>query len=194
MARILMVYATSEGQTKKISEFIKTQMANFGHNADIYNVDELSKALSIANYDAVIVGAAVRFNKYPTSIKNWIKAHAEELSRKPSAFFSVCMGIAHKDKNVHIELRKNISHFFYQTQWTPSNWTIFAGALAYSRYNWFLKFVMRQISKSGGLDTDTSKDYEYTDWNEVSRFARRFAESLPISPVCPVVQENQVLN
>jgi menaquinone-dependent protoporphyrinogen oxidase len=31
---------------------------------------------------------------------------------------------------------------------------------------------MRRISAKEGGDTDTSRDYEYTDWAAVDRFAR----------------------
>ena len=32
--------------------------------------------------------------------------------------------------------------------------------------------------KPGGLSTDTSRDYEYTDWEEVRRFAEDFLKRL----------------
>lgn len=30
--------------------------------------------------------------------------------------------------------------------------------------------MMKKIAKDAGKDTDTSKNYEYTDWNAVNRF------------------------
>jgi menaquinone-dependent protoporphyrinogen oxidase len=33
---------------------------------------------------------------------------------------------------------------------------------------------MRRIVAKAGGDTDTSRDYEYTDWNQVRGFARDF--------------------
>jgi menaquinone-dependent protoporphyrinogen oxidase len=33
--------------------------------------------------------------------------------------------------------------------------------------------MKRIVSKAGG-DTDTSRDYEYTDWTDVGEFAREF--------------------
>jgi menaquinone-dependent protoporphyrinogen oxidase len=47
-------------------------------------------------------------------------------------------------------------------------------ALRYTRYNSLVRLVMRQISKKEGGDTDTSRDYEYTDWGAVDRFAVEF--------------------
>jgi menaquinone-dependent protoporphyrinogen oxidase len=50
-----------------------------------------------------------------------------------------------------------------------------AGALPYSKYNFFIRFIMRRIAAQAGGDVDTSRDYEYTDWGAVDRFASQFA-------------------
>jgi menaquinone-dependent protoporphyrinogen oxidase len=53
----------------------------------------------------------------------------------------------------------------------------FAGALRYRSYNPFIRFMMRLIAGAAGGDIDTSRDYEYTDWLAVERFATEFARS-----------------
>jgi menaquinone-dependent protoporphyrinogen oxidase len=45
-----------------------------------------------------------------------------------------------------------------------------AGALAYSKYNFFIKLVMKAIARKAGGPTDTSRDYEFTDWPALDRF------------------------
>jgi menaquinone-dependent protoporphyrinogen oxidase len=50
-----------------------------------------------------------------------------------------------------------------------------AGAVPFTRYGWFKKWVMRRISAKAGGGTDTSRDYEYTDWNDVRAFVNGFA-------------------
>ena len=39
--------------------------------------------------------------------------------------------------------------------------------------------LLKRISRRAGGPTDTSRDYEMTDWNQVVRFAAEFAASLP---------------
>ena len=51
---------------------------------------------------------------------------------------------------------------------------MFGGALAYSRYGRFTRWIIRRIARSKNLGTDTSRDYEYTDWRAVDAFARHF--------------------
>lgn len=45
-----------------------------------------------------------------------------------------------------------------------------AGALPYSKLSFVMRFVIKQIVKRSGGDTDTSRDYEHTDWPELDRF------------------------
>jgi hypothetical protein len=53
-----------------------------------------------------------------------------------------------------------------------------AGALKYTRYGWLKRRVMRYIAGKAGGSTDTSRDHEYTDWEDL----RVFAESLATEP------------
>jgi menaquinone-dependent protoporphyrinogen oxidase len=47
--------------------------------------------------------------------------------------------------------------------------------------------MMRLIVGFAGGDTDTSRDYDYTDWRAVGRFAAEFAAGLePRVPVAPL--------
>ena len=57
------------------------------------------------------------------------------------------------------------------TGWRPERTLPVAGALAYSKYNFFIRFVMKRIARKAGAPTDTSRDYEFTDWPGLDRFA-----------------------
>ena len=65
-----------------------------------------------------------------------------------------------------------------ETGWHPRRVELVAGALPYTRYNFLVRFVMRRISRKEGGDTDTSRDYEYTDWGAVDRFAAEFVREV----------------
>jgi len=53
-----------------------------------------------------------------------------------------------------------------------------AGALQYSKYSIIVRFIMKRIARQAGAATDTSKDYEYTDWAALTRFIDEFAGEL----------------
>src|SRR5215212_510950 len=72
-----------------------------------------------------------------------------------------------------------VERFLEETGWHPDMVGIFAGALRYTQYGFIKRHLMKKISKDGGsADTDTSRDYEYTDWNDVRHFAEEFLEGL----------------
>jgi menaquinone-dependent protoporphyrinogen oxidase len=51
--------------------------------------------------------------------------------------------------------------------------------LLYTQYGFFKRWIMKKIARDkGSPDTDTSRDYVYTDWDSVRRFAEEFLESL----------------
>ena len=75
--------------------------------------------------------------------------------------------------------REYRERFLAATGWHPTIARSFAGGLAYTRYRPWIRWVMKRISRRTGLPTDTSRDYEFTDWQAVAQFARQFAFLLP---------------
>jgi menaquinone-dependent protoporphyrinogen oxidase len=73
-----------------------------------------------------------------------------------------------------------VDEFLARTGWKPGESTSFAGALRYRKYNPVIRLLMRLIVGMAGGETDTSRDYEYTDWQAVERFAVRFASRLEV--------------
>ena len=69
-----------------------------------------------------------------------------------------------------------MNRFFDETRWRPMVTKMVAGALLYTRYNWIVRQMMKRIVKKAGGDTDTSRDYEYTDWADVRQFAEQFGD------------------
>ena len=63
-----------------------------------------------------------------------------------------------------------IDVFIQDTGWRPAHVLPVAGALAYSQYNFIIRFVMKRIARKAGAPTDTSRDYEFTDWSTLDRF------------------------
>jgi len=173
MAQILIAYATKNGQTLKIADFIGNELMKMGHRVDFYNCEQKYDA-DPGQYHAVIVGGPVRFSSLPKPLEKWVRNHCAHLQARPTVFFSVCLGILQKEnERVQNEERQIVENFFAKTHWHPVDWTIFAGALKYSQYNWFLKRLMHWISKKAGRTTDMSIDYEYTHWADVQAFVQK---------------------
>ncbi len=172
--KILIVYATGEGQTRKIARFMEEVLQAENHSVVI--ADATEEPPSPENFDAVLVGSSIHIQKYHSSIKDYVMQNVDELNKKPSAFFSVSMAIASDIEEEHKEVEKIAQRFLDQTGWKPKEINHIAGALKYTQYDYFKRLIMRMIAKKEGGSTDTSKDHEYTDWDAVRSFVLDFAK------------------
>ncbi len=178
MSSLLIVFASTQSQTCKIAHRFCEILIEKGYSVDVFDAKEIPKIILPENYAAVIVGASIHVGGYQRQLKKWVKSHSQGFNSIPSAFFLVCLGVLQNDLKVKSELETIIEDFLNTSDWQPQLRAVFAGGLAYSKYNILLKWWMRRISKKSHGDTDTSRDYEYTDWNAVSRFANEFSKKI----------------
>lgn len=176
MNRVFITYGTSEGQSAKIANFIADVLREHGHDATVLDVKESGDSIP-EGYDGVIVGSSVHVGKHDKHVVDFVRKNQDALSRMPSAFFSVSLA-AHGDP---AEAEHYIQQFVDETAWRPGKLAQFEGALAYTQYGFIKRHLMKRIadSKPGSLGTDMSRDYVYTEWDGVKRFAEDFAAGLP---------------
>jgi menaquinone-dependent protoporphyrinogen oxidase len=180
MARILVLFSSYDGQTRRIAERIALGFTGAGHRATCCSIHESEGPARIDRYDAVVVGSAIRFGKHASALDRRLRGNAAALSSRPNAFFSVCLSIAGPRPRPDLVEKANAG-FFARAGWIPARVESFSGALPYRRYHPLVRLVMRFIVGQAGGDTDTSRDYEYTDWGAVDRFAADFAKRLASS-------------
>lgn len=177
MSRILILYGTSEGQTRKVANTIGDTMRASGLDVDVIEA-EGSIDPSPGQYAGVIVAASVHAGSYQKPVGEWLRAHGDQLAHMPTAFVSVCLSILSKNEEGRKEAAAIPQRFVEGLHWHPTTVKIVAGALLYTQYNFFVRWIMKRIVSSAGGDTDTSKDYEYTDWNDVRNFAADFGRRI----------------
>lgn len=178
MAKILVLYGTTEGHTAKIAERIAEVARDNGHDVEVREGSKLPAGFSAEGFDGVVVGASVHMGKHQPYITEFVKENLPLLQGIPSAFFSVSLTAAEQTEQSKAETQRIVTEFLNETGWQPDMVAKFAGALVYTQYNFFLRHLMRLIAKRAGGDTDTSVDHIYTDWEEVKRFTERFLERL----------------
>jgi len=179
--KILIVYGTTEGQTRKIAHFMEVILKDGGHDVTVADASETPP--SPASYDAVIIGASIHIHKYQAAVVHYINHNIDVLTKKPGAFFSVCLAIASDLEEEHKEARRITTDFLEHIGWKPLMVTQVAGALKYTQYDFFKRLIMKMIAKKEGRTTDTSRDYEYTDWNAVRQFVKEFVVRVNIHPI-----------
>jgi menaquinone-dependent protoporphyrinogen oxidase len=177
MRDVLVLYASNHGHTAKIANGIAGAVRDSGMVADVRDVHAASE-VSPADYDGVIVGASIHVGHHQREIVDWAKEHAITLTGMPSAFFSVCLAGADDSDEARAAARKYIDDFADETGWTPRETTTFAGALQYLEYDFLTRTLIRLMMRHQGRPTDTSRDFDFTDWDAVDRFGHRFAATI----------------
>jgi menaquinone-dependent protoporphyrinogen oxidase len=179
MSRILVAYASHFGQTQKIARRIADHLHARGHHVEL--ADALAGSGRMPppeDYDAVVIGSRIETGRHAPQIRSYLRAHRETLRELPTGFFSVSMAASSPGAGADPE--GYLGKLFAEVGWTPSRAVAFGGGLPYRSYGWFLRFVMKQISRHAGHPTDTSRDHELTDWNAVGQFADDIADLVPV--------------
>jgi len=180
MRSVLVVYGTGDGQTEKIARFIAHRLDMSGTPVVLVNAAGGSDP-DPADFGSVIVAASVHAGGYQRAVRKWVRRHALQLNTMRTAFVSVCLGVLEHNPAVDRDLARIMTAFFDRTRWHPATREIVAGALKYTQYNPLKRWVMRRIvRKTGSGDLDTTRDYEYTDWDGVAAFVSRFGTE-PVS-------------
>jgi menaquinone-dependent protoporphyrinogen oxidase len=175
MMRVLIPYGTTEGLTARISEYVAEVIRGHGHEADTVDLKGYVDP-EADDYDAVIIGASIHMGKHEDYVLDFVRKNRDALERLPSAFFSVSMA-AHDNME---EAGGYIEEFVRQTGWQRAKVGLFGGALLYTHYGFIKRHLMKKIARDkGNTDTDTSRDYIYTEWDGVKHFVEEFLETLP---------------
>jgi menaquinone-dependent protoporphyrinogen oxidase len=130
--------------------------------------------LSLGRFDAAIVAGSLHQGKHQVTLARFVRDHAAELSGMPTAFLSVSLTAVIEDPEHRAEAKKCMDGFYDDTGWRPTVETPVAGALLYTKYDFFKRFIMRMIAKKEGGDTDSTQDYEYTDWGKLRKIVGEF--------------------
>tara|TARA_B100000989_G_scaffold148149_1_gene110396 strand:- start:696 stop:1220 length:525 start_codon:yes stop_codon:yes gene_type:complete len=164
----LIIYSSTDGQTKKICEKILDHLKN-KISFDLVSVDN-ALGLNFENYEKIVIGASIRYGRYNSKIYKLINKNLNILENKQSSFFSVNVVARKKEKNTP-ETNPYIKKFYLYSRWKPKIVDVFAGKVDYPNYNFINKIVIKLIMYVTKGPTDTSQSYEFTDWNKVKQFA-----------------------
>jgi menaquinone-dependent protoporphyrinogen oxidase len=178
-----LFFATREGQTRRIADRIASDLRAEGVPVDVF---DLARPCPVtwAKYTSACLAASVHLGRHEASAVEFARQHRSNLERVSAAFVSVSLSEAGVEdqgrsdgdrRRSAADVQRMIDEFVKETGWRPARVFPVAGALAYTRYNILLRFVMKRIARRAGGPTDTTRDHELTDWVAVDGFAQGLA-------------------
>lgn len=172
MMKALILFSSREGQTRNIADYIANQLK--GRQAcEVVDIQD-STAVDWSKYDRVLIGASIHYGRFHPAVTRFIKQNLAQMKERTNGFFSVNL-TARKPEKRTPQTNGYTRKFLLQSPWKPDCCAVFAGALRYPHYGFFDRLMIRLIMQMTGGETDTRKEVEYTDWDQVSRFADEFA-------------------
>jgi len=160
--KILIAYGTAAGSTGEVAEAIAEEMGQLGAQVEVKPVEE---ARDIANYDAVIVGTAVRMFRILPKTKKFMKRNRKAIQKVPVAYFLVCLTMSDPTpENVQkatafAKPMKNIKE--------PVSLGLFGGCMDHDKLEGFFAKSMKGIPEQ-----------DHRDWEQIRQWAHEIYEKL----------------
>lgn len=169
--KLLLLYATSQGQTGRIMQHTAERLERAGHAVTLLQAG-IDRMPDIADFDACILAASMHAGQYQAALRHAVQAQAGTLSARPGLFLSVSLTAAGHDAQEHAELAQRVQAFLDETGWQGPQVAHVAGALRFSEYGFFEYWAMRWIARRrqqqdpafADLDVSGREDIEFTDW------------------------------
>ncbi|MEE3652252.1 MULTISPECIES: menaquinone-dependent protoporphyrinogen IX dehydrogenase [unclassified Brenneria] len=171
--KALILFSSKDGQTRAIASYIANSLKG-SLECDVISLLSTND-IDLNKYDRILIGASVRYGRFNPAVNKFIRQHLTYLQELPSAFFSVNL-TARKPEKRSLQTNAYTRKFLLNSPWQPDLCGVFAGALRYPRYWWFDRVMIQLIMHMTGGETDSSKEIEYTDWEQVTRFAHEFGQ------------------
>src|SRR6185369_3431973 len=171
--RAAVFFATREGQSERVAEHVASDLRSRGVDTDVVNVKHVQGEVDWRNYGAAFVVASVHLEHHEKEMVQFVRQSRHELERLHAAFLSLTLSQAGAEdaidstpsqrEQAHADALRMIEGFTRATGWRPERSLTVAGALAYSKYNFIVKWIMKLIAHKAGFDGPTTRDYEFTN-------------------------------
>jgi menaquinone-dependent protoporphyrinogen oxidase len=163
---ILIAYPTSEGQTEKVTAFMRERLLAGGHQVTTGRPG-VAEGPSLADADRVLVAASLHAGSRQSEAVDFAKRRAGELDRLQALILSVSLSAAGRDR---ADLEAHVARLERQTGWPPARVAHVTGAFRSSRFGWRTRPGQKWIAWRRGQSTDSSHGLALTGWAAVARF------------------------
>jgi menaquinone-dependent protoporphyrinogen oxidase len=174
MAKILVIYSSTDGHTKKICLRLQQIVEDQNHQVTLVSVSDVN-SIDLNSFDKIVIGASIRYGKHNRKIYEFIKQNQHVLDSKSNAFFSVNV-VARKPEKNKPETNPYLQKFLKQISWKPRELAVFAGKIEYQKYKFWDRFMIRLIMRMTQGPTDPKTNIEFTNWAHVESFGKTICD------------------
>lgn len=159
--KVSVIYATVEGQTGKIAEFVSEKISELGHEAVLVDAEETTQ-IDLRDSDAVILAAPVHQRRHPRRFEALLEAQKVDLKPKKTLLLSVSLSAAFPEGLE--EANDYVVEMKMRTGFEPDDELLVAGAVRVGEYDYFALQVVRYVVLRDRDYDIQHGTHEFTDW------------------------------
>ncbi|MBT8408287.1 MAG: protoporphyrinogen oxidase [Alphaproteobacteria bacterium] len=172
--KVLIVYATIEGQTAKIARFIREKAEHAGHAVELVDAGEQADPVSFDGADRVILAGSVHERRHPIAFEVFLTVNSAELKQLKTLLISVSLSAAFQDGLE--EAQEYVTELEMRTRFSPDVEALVAGAVKSSSYDYFASQVVQHVVLRDRDYTPSEGEHEFTDWGALSKTVSEFLQ------------------
>ncbi|MEV6562103.1 flavodoxin domain-containing protein [Nocardia sp. NPDC051756] len=169
--RIAIIYATAQGSTRDIAEFIGAELTECGATVEL---SDFEHAPELSRFDGIILGSAVHNRDFLPAATAFIRTHRAELRRSDVWMFSVGLGPALRGpigRRVGNTVPKKIAALCETV--SPWDYRPFAGHYERVGVSWQARTIYRLL---GG-----ARYGDLRNWHAIRTWSTMVAQSLGLA-------------
>ena len=164
--KLVIIFETGEGQTRKIAEFIADLVRKADHDVTLVDTSEKTADLSLDTADKVILAAPVHERRHPKAFEVAVGAARQTLTELPTLMVSVSLKAAFPDGLE--EARNYLTEMKMRTGFEPAEEVLVAGAVRADSYDYYQSQIVRYVALEGHDVNVTDGVQEFTDWGALT--------------------------
>jgi menaquinone-dependent protoporphyrinogen oxidase len=162
--KFLVAYASRCGSTGGVAEAIGQSLC---HNGAIVDVRLINGVTDLASYKAVVLGSAIRSDRWLPEATAFVEKNRQLLSGIPVAYFLTCLTMSRPSKKNQGKARSYLNPVITAVpEVKPVDIGLFAGVLDYCKLPFHIRMVMKLKMSSKGVS-----EGDYRDWEAIRRWS-----------------------
>ncbi|MDW5562223.1 MAG: flavodoxin domain-containing protein [Methanomassiliicoccus sp.] len=172
--RALVAFGTKYGSTARIAEVIGEELRAKGYRVDIRDLRD-GVGEGVKGYDLAVVGSSVFIGKWTRESQEFIDSVSADLANRRVALFVSCSDVLFPDK-VEAGRKMYLEGVAAKVPGlSPVAMGMFGGVIDFARYSTLTKVLLAGVGTKKALQgrgIDSSKPYDYRNWEEIRTWAR----------------------
>ncbi len=158
--KVLVTYDSKLGSTAEVAKFMGSVLSEHGVSTA---VKPLSDVDDLETYDRVIIGSAIRYDRWLPDATAFVKGNRTTLSNVKVSFFFTCLTLAKPTPAARLKAEGYADKLrALAPEVKPVTVGGFAGVLQFARTPWPARFALEVLSIATGV-----KEGDYRDWEAI---------------------------